>query len=241
MVMVPTPHIGAKEGEIAKTVIMPGDPLRAKFIAEKFLENAFCFSNVRNIYGYTGTYKGKKVSVMASGMGLPSMGIYSHELFNFYDVDNIIRIGTAGSISEDLNLKDIVVAMGSCTDSNYADQFDISGTYAAIPSYKLLCSAVEEAKKMNLNVTVGNVLCSSAFYVDAEKKLKPWAEMNVLAVEMESFALYLNAVKAKKNALCILTISDEIFGDNLLSSMERQEGVTDMAKLALNVAESFDE
>lgn len=239
MAKIPTPHIGAKEGEIAKTVIMPGDPLRAKFIAEKFLENAICFSDVRNMYGYTGTYNGKKISVMASGMGLPSIGIYSYELFNFYDVDNIIRIGTAGSISEKLNLRDIVIAMGSCTDSNYADQFDIPGTYAAIPSYELLSKAVDEAQKMNLKVSVGNILCSSVFYVDAEKKLKPWAENGVLAVEMESFALYLNAVRAKKNALCILTVTDEIFKGKLLNSNERQEGILDMAKLALNVAESL--
>lgn len=239
MAKVPTPHIGAKEGEIAKTVIMPGDPLRAKFIAEKFLENAHCFSDVRNMYGYTGTYNGKKVSVMASGMGLPSIGIYSYELFNFYDVDNIIRIGTAGSISEKLNLRDIVIAMGACTDSNYADQFDIPGTYAAIPSYELLSKTVNEAEKMNLNVAVGNILCSSVFYVDAEKKLKPWVEMGVLAVEMESFALYLNAVRAKKNALCILTVTDEIFEGKLLNAKERQEGVLEMAKLALNVAENL--
>lgn len=239
MAKIPTPHIGAKEGEIAKTVIMPGDPLRAKFIAEKFLENAICFSDVRNMYGYTGTYNGKKISVMASGMGLPSIGIYSYELFNFYDVDNIIRIGTAGSISEKLNLRDIVIAMGSCTDSYYADQFDIPGTYAAIPSYELLSKAVDEAQKMNLKVSVGNILCSSVFYVDAEKKLKPWAENGVLAVEMESFALYLNAVRTKKNALCILTVTDEIFKGKLLNSNERQEGILDMAKLALNVAESL--
>lgn len=236
MAKVPTPHIGAKEGEIAKTMIMPGDPLRAKFIAEKFLKNAVCFSDVRNMYGYTGTYNGKKISVMASGMGLPSIGIYSYELFNFYDVDNIIRIGTAGSISDELKLRDIVMAMGSCTDSNYANQFDIPGTYAAIPSYKLLSKAVNEAKKMNMKVTVGNILCSSVFYVDAEKKLKPWVENGVLAVEMESFALYLNAVRAKKNALCILTVTDEIFNGKLLNADERQKGVSSMAELALNVA-----
>lgn len=239
MAKVPTPHIGAKEGEIAKTVIMPGDPLRAKFIAEKFLENAILFSDVRNIYGYTGYYDGKRVSIMASGMGMPSMGIYSYELFNFYDVDNIIRIGTAGSISEDLKLKDLVIAMGACTDSNYADQFDIPGTYAAIPSYDLLSRAVEEAKKMDLSVTVGNVLCSSVFYVDAEKKLKPWVEMGVLAVEMESLALYLNAVRAKKNALCILTVSDEIFDGKTLDSQERQTGVIEMSELALRMTKSF--
>lgn len=236
MARVPTPHIGAKEGEIAKTVIMPGDPLRAKFIAEKFLQNAICFSDVRNMYGYTGTYKGKKVSVMASGMGLPSIGIYSYELFNFYDVDNIIRIGTAGSISEKLKLKDIVIALGSCTDSNYADQFDLPGTYSAVPSYELFGKTLDVAKKMNLTVTVGNILCSSVFYVDAEKKLKPWAEMGILAVEMESFALYLNAVRAQKNALCILTVTDEIFEKKLLNAQERQEGVAEMAELALNVA-----
>ena len=241
MVKVPTPHIGAKQGEIAKTVIMPGDPLRAKFIAENFLEDVICFNQVRNMYGYTGTYKGKRISVMGSGMGMPSMGIYSYELFNFYDVDNIIRIGTAGSISNDLNLKDIVIGMGVCTDSNYANQYDIPGTYAPIPSYNLLSKTVEKAKEMNLNVKVGNILSSDVFYVDAEKKLKPWVDMGVLAVEMESVALYLNAVRAKKNALCVLTISDKVFANEGLTSKERQEGVMDMAKLALSVAESVGE
>ncbi len=236
MSKVPTPHIGAKLGDIAKTVIMPGDPLRAKFIAETFLEDAVCFSGVRNMFGYTGTYNGKRVSVMGSGMGLASIGIYSYELFNFYDVDNIIRIGTAGSISENLHLKDIVIGMGSCTDSNYAMQFDLPGTYAPIPSYELLSRTVEMAKSMNLNVQVGNILCSDVFYVDAEKKLKPWVEMGVLAVEMESVALYLNAVRAKKNALCVLTVSDEIFKGRLLTAQERQEGVIDMAELVLRVA-----
>ncbi len=233
---VPTPHIGAQLGDIAKTVIMPGDPLRAKFIAEHFLQDVKCFSDVRNMYGYTGTYKEKKVSIMGSGMGQASMGIYSYELFNFYEVDNIIRIGTAGSIAEGLHLKDVVIGMGACTDSNYANQFDIPGTYAPIPSYELLSKTVAMAKQMNLNVAVGNILCSDVFYVDAEKKLKPWVDMGVLAVEMESVALYLNAVRAKKNALCVLTISDEIFNEKRLTAKERQEGVLDMTKLVLNVA-----
>lgn len=237
---VPTPHIGAKLGEIAKTVIMPGDPLRAKFIAENFLKDVTCFNTVRNMYGYTGTYNGKRVSVMGSGMGMPSIGIYSYELFNFYDVDNIIRIGTAGSISSDLNLMDIVIGMGVCTDSNYANQYDLPGTYAPIPSYELLSTAVSKAKDMNLNVRVGNILSSDVFYVDAEKKIKPWVDMGVLAVEMESVALYLNAAVAKKNALCILTISDKVFGKEFLTSKEREEGVMGMAKLALSVAESLE-
>lgn len=236
MVKIPTPHIGAQAGEIAKTVIMPGDPLRAKFVAESFLTEAFCFTKVRGMYGYTGRYKGKTVSVMGSGMGMPSMGIYSYELFNFYDVDNIIRIGTAGSLSDKLELKDIVVGIGVCTDSNYVKHFDLPGIYAAIPSYELLSKTVEKAKALNLNVTVGNILSSDIFYADSQKDLKPWAEMGVLAVEMESLALYLNAARSKKNALCILTISDKIFKEGSLSSKERQEGVSDMIKLALEVA-----
>lgn len=240
MANVPTPHIGAKPCEIAKTVIMPGDPLRAKFIAENFLKDAICFNTVRNMYGYTGTYNGKRVSVMGSGMGMPSMGIYSYELFNFYDVDNIIRIGTAGGLSDDLNLMDIVIGMGVCTDSSYANQYDLPGQYAPIPSYELLSAAVSKAKDMNLNVKVGNILSSDVFYVNQEKKLKPWADVGVLAVEMESVALYLNAAMAKKNALCILTISDKVFKTEFLTSKERQEGVMDMAKLALCVAESLE-
>ena len=236
MIKIPTPHIGAQAGEVAKTVIMPGDPLRAKFVAENFLAEPFCFTKVRGMYGYTGMYKGKKVSVMGSGMGMPSMGIYSYELFNFYDVDNIIRIGTAGSLSKELELKDIIIGMGVCTDSNYAKHFDLPGLYAATPSYELLSKAVEKAKSLDLNVTVGNILSSDIFYTDTQKNLKPWAEMGVLAVEMESLALYLNAAKAKKNALCILTISDKIFKKEELSSKERQEGLSDMAKLALELA-----
>lgn len=240
MANVPTPHIGAKQGEIAKTVIMPGDPLRAKFIAENFLNDIVCFNSVRNMFGYTGLYKGEKVSIMGSGMGMPSMGIYSYELFNFYDVDNIIRIGTAGSISDELNLKDIVIGMGVCTDSSYAQQFNLPGTYAPIPSYKLLRGAVDKAEEMNLNVKVGNILSSDVFYVDAEKKLKPWLEVGVLAVEMESVALYLNAARSKKNALCILTISDHVFGDAQLTAKERQEGTLEMAKLALETSASLE-
>ncbi len=239
MAKVPTPHISAKEGEIAKTVIMPGDPLRARFIAENFLENAKIFNTVRNMNGYTGYYKGTKVSVMGSGMGMASMGIYSYELFNFYDVDNIIRIGTAGSILRDIKLRDIVIGMGVCTDSNYAMQFDLPGTYAPIPSYDLLSQTVKAAKDIGMKVKVGNILSSDVFYVDAEKKLKPWSKFGVMAVEMESVALYLNAARAGKNALCILTISDRIFEKEMISSMERQEGVKDMVLLALSTVESI--
>lgn len=237
---VPTPHINANLGDIAKTVIMPGDPLRAKFIADTYLDNAKCFNTVRNILGFTGTYKGKEVSVMASGMGMASMGIYSYELFNFYGVDNIIRVGSAGSICDDVNLRDIVIAMGACTDSNYTHQFSLPGVYAPIASGKLLEKSVKVAREKNLNLHVGNILSSDVFYTDTEKFLKPWAQMGVLAVEMESVALYANAVKAKKNALCILTVSDCIFKGKSLSAEERQISFREMMELALDTAISVE-
>ena len=237
---VPTPHINAKLEDIAKTVIMPGDPLRAKFIADNYLEDVVCFNTVRNVLGFTGTYKGKRVSVMASGMGMPSMGIYSYELFNFYNVDNIIRVGSAGSICGHVNLKDIIIAMAACTDSNYTHQYCLSGTYAPIASYNLLETTVNLAKERELNFHVGNILSSDVFYTDAEKFLKPWAEMGVLGVEMESVALYANAAKAKKNALCILTVSDQILKGKNLSAEERQTGFRAMMELALETAISLD-
>ena len=232
---VPTPHINAKVGDFAKTVLMPGDPLRAKFIAENFLTDAVLVNNVRGIHSYTGTYIGKRVSVMASGMGMPSIGIYSYELFNFFDVDNIIRIGSAGAISTDLKLRDIVIAMSASYNSSYAKQFDLPGTYAPTASYSLLKKAVDEAEKMGLSYKVGNILSNDLFYDDSMRTLE-WQKMGVLAVEMESAALYMNAARAKKNALCICTISDCLFSDDACTAEERQNSFTQMMRLALEIA-----
>ena len=232
---VPTPHINAKVGDFAKTVLMPGDPLRAKFIAENFLTDAVLVNNVRGVHGYTGTYNGKRVSVMASGMGMPSIGIYSYELFNFYDVDNIIRIGSAGAISEELKLRDIVIAMSASYNSVYADQFNLPGTYAPTASYSLLKKAVDTAEQMKLSYKVGNILSNDLFYDDSMSTLD-WQKMGVLAVEMESAALYMNAARAGKNALCICTISDCLFSEDACTAEERQNSFTQMMKLALEIA-----
>ncbi len=232
---VPTPHIHAKVGDFAKTVLMPGDPLRAKFIAETFLENAVLVNNVRGIQGYTGTYKGKRVSVMASGMGMPSIGIYSYELFNFFDVDNIIRIGSAGAISTDLKLRDIVIGMSASYNSAFAGQYNLPGTYAPTASYELVKKAADQAEKMGLSYKVGNILSNDLFYDDGMRTLE-WQKMGVLAVEMESAALYMNAARAKKNALCICTISDCLFSDEACTAEERQSTFTQMMELALEIA-----
>ena len=234
---IPTPHIGAKKEDIARTVLMPGDPLRAKFIAENFLEDSVCFNTVRNMLGYTGTYKGKKISVMGGGMGMPSVGIYSYELFNFYDVENIIRIGTAGSLSDKVQLRDVVIGMGACTDSNFASQYKLPGTFAPIADYGLLSKATLAAKEKNINAVVGNILSSDIFYSDDSTALKSWQKMGVLAVEMEAAALYMNAAKAGKKALCMLTISDCPFKGESLPSSERQIGFTQMMEIALSIAE----
>jgi purine-nucleoside phosphorylase len=215
---------------------MPGDPLRAKFIAETFLENAVLVNNVRGINGYTGYYKGKKVSVMASGMGQPSMAIYSYELFNFYDVKTIIRIGSCGAIDGDLKLRDIVIGMGACTNSNYASQYNLPGTFSAIADYDLVNKAVEICKRDNVRYKVGNILSSDTFYDDSNDTLK-WAKMGVLGVEMESYALYCNALRANKKALCICTVSDSIVHpDQITSAEERQTSFTKMMEIALELA-----
>ena len=236
MAMVPTPHNGAKEGDFAKTVLMPGDPLRAKYIAETYLENPRLVTSVRNMLGYTGTYKGKEISVMGGGMGMPSVGIYTYELFNFYGVDNIIRIGSAGALSDKMKLKDVVIGMGACTDSNYAAQYGLPGTFAPIADYGLLRRAVEVAEKQGTNVVVGNVLSSDAFYNANKNANDLWKSMGVLAVEMEAAALYMNAAKAGKNALCILSISDHIYSGEELSAEERQVGFGKMMEIALELA-----
>ncbi|MCI6854313.1 MAG: purine-nucleoside phosphorylase [Firmicutes bacterium] len=231
----PTPHIAAKPGDFAKTVLMPGDPLRSKFIAETFLENPVLVNNTRGVQGYTGTYKGKKVSVMASGMGMPSTGIYSYELFNYYDVENIIRVGTAGVIRPDLKVRDIVIGQGACTNSNYANQFELPGTFAPICSYELLKKAVDAAEKMGVTPVVGNLYSSDAFYDDS-MGLSKWQKMGVLAVEMEAAALYMNAARAGKNALAICTISDNPFTGEVTTAEERQMTFTKMMEIALEIA-----
>lgn len=230
-----TPHNAAEKGQIAKTVLMPGDPLRAKYIAETYLENPVCFNEVRNMLGYTGTYQGKEISVMGGGMGMPSIGIYSYELYHFYDVDNIIRVGSAGAMQDDVNVMDIVIAMGACTNSNYADQYQIPGTFAPIPDYGLLEKAVGAARKRGVNVKVGNVLSSDVFYNDMEDFNDRFRRMGVLAVEMEAAALYMNAARAGKKALCILTISDHLYKEAALSAKERETGFRQMMEIALEI------
>ena len=233
MEMTPTPHNGARLGEIAKTVLMPGDPLRAKVIAETYLENPICFNTVRNMFGYTGTYHGKEISVMGSGMGMPSIGIYSYELFHFYDVDKIIRIGSAGGIQDDLRVMDVVVGLGACTDSNYAHQYQLPGTFAPIASYELVEKAVDVARRQGTPVHVGNILSSDVFYNEVSSE--QWKKMGVLCVEMEAAALYMNAARAGKQALCLLTISDHLYRKESLSAKERQESFHSMMKIALDL------
>ncbi len=232
---VPTPHITARQGDYATTVLMPGDPLRAKFVAENFLEGARQVNDVRGMLGFTGTYKGKPVSVQGSGMGMPSMGIYSYELFNFYGVENIIRIGSAGGIRADLKIGDIVLGMGACTTSAYANNYELPGTFAPIASYSLIKKAQASADALGIKLTVGNLLSTDAFYDDNRDAMKAWLKMGVLAVEMESAALYMNAARAGKDALCVCTISDTIFGGEALPAEERQNSFTQMMEVALGM------
>ncbi len=231
----PTPHINATPSDFAKTVLMPGDPLRAKFIAETFLDDARLVNSVRGINGYTGSYKGVPVSVMASGMGMPSMAIYSYELFNFFDVDNIIRIGSAGSINNDIKVRDLVIGMGACTNSNYAAQYSLNGTFAPICSYNLLKTCTDTAEQLGLAVKVGNLYSSDTFYDDSGTTAN-WGKLGVMAVEMEAAALYMNAARLGKNALAICTISDHILTGEATTAAERQTTFTDMMKLALETA-----
>ena len=230
-----TPHNSAKAGDFAKTVLMPGDPLRSAFIAETFLENPRLVNNVRGIQGYTGTYRGVPVSVMASGMGMPSMGIYCHELYKEYEVENILRIGSAGAISKKLKLRDVIAAQGVCTDSNFAHQFQLPGTFAPIADFTLLETAVAVARGMGVEMPVGNLLSSDVFY-DAAGSTMKWAEMGVLAVEMETAALYMNAAKLGKRGLAICSISDSIVTGEALPAEDRQTTFTTMMKIALETA-----
>ena len=240
-VPIPTPHISAKKGDFAETVLMPGDPKRAKYIAETYLKNAVLVNDVRGIQGYTGEYKGKKVSVMASGMGIPSIGIYSYELYHAYDVDNIIRVGTAGALLKDIKVRDIIIATGACTDSNYAFNFGLNGTISAVPSFELLKKADEAVQQLKLGdkVRFGQLLSTDVFYKDKPDTLD-WAKMGVIGVEMESYALFLNAARAGKRALSICAISDNIVSKQELSAEERAQTLNDMLILALETAISFE-
>ena len=234
---IPTPHITAGENDFAKTVLMPGDPMRAKFLAEHYLENAILVNNVRGVQGYTGTWHGKRVSVMASGMGCPSIGIYSYELFNFYNVDNIIRIGSAGALRPEIKVRDIVIGMSAYTDSGCTRAFGFAGSAAPCCSYELLRKAMDKAEEMGIRAFAGPIFSSDLFYSDNSKQQNEiLAKQGVLAIEMESAALYLNAARAGKNALCICTISDSLVTGEITSAEERQEGFTRMMELALSIA-----
>lgn len=235
--MKPTPHIQvAKEGIIAETILLPGDPLRARFIADTYLENPVRFNTVRNMFGYTGTYSGKKISVMGTGMGVPSIGIYSYELIHFYGVKNLIRIGSCGALQETLKLYDIVIGMGASTNSNFASQYNLPGTFAPTASWELIAKAVSIAADKDIRVTVGNILSSDIFYDDNPDSWKSWAKMGVLAVEMEAAALYMNAARAGVNALCILTVSDSLVTHEQTTSEERQTAFTKMMEIALELS-----
>lgn len=230
-----TPHISAEKGDFAPTVLMPGDPLRSQFIAQTYLDAPRLVNNVRGVQGYTGLYKGRPVSVMASGMGMPSIGIYSYELYHYYGVERIFRIGSAGAIAPSLQLRDLVFGMGACTNSSYAGQYELAGSFAPIADYDLLTAAAEQAKRLGLPHRVGNLLSSDTFYSDRED-VPGWRKMGVLAVEMESAALYCNAARAGKAALCICTISDVVGTELSLSAQERQDSFHDMMVLALETA-----
>lgn len=233
---IPTPHINAKLGDFAPTVLMPGDPLRAKFIAETYLENPILVNNVRGVQGYTGTYRGKRVSVMASGMGQPSIGIYSYELFNFYGVESIIRVGSCGAYHPDLHLRDIVLAMGACTNGCYASQYGLPGTFAPIADFDLLRRAVDACDRAGVRYKVGNIFSSDIFYAEQDGVDAAWRKMGVLGVEMEAAALYCNAARAGKRALCICTVSDSFVHDENATAEERQTSFTTMMEIALELA-----
>ncbi|MBN2285608.1 MAG: purine-nucleoside phosphorylase [Tissierellales bacterium] len=231
-----TIHIGAKKGEIAETILLPGDPLRAKFVAENYLENIICYNEIRGMLGFTGYYKGKRVSVQGTGMGMPSIGIYSHELIVEYGVQNLIRIGSCGSFNKDVHVRDVILAMSASTNSNFASQYNLPGTYAPTASYSLLEKAKLAAEKKEINVKVGNILSSDIFYDANPHAWKLWAEMGVLAVEMEAAALYMNAAKLGANALAILTVSDSLVTREETTPAEREKTLTDMIEIALELA-----
>ncbi len=247
MANYPTPHINAAPADFAKTVLMPGDPLRAKFIAETYLSDPVLVNNVRGVQGYTGTYKGTRVSVMASGMGIPSIGIYSYELFTFFGVERIIRVGSAGALRPDIKVRDVVLGIGACTDSNYAAQFHLPGTFAPVAGYRLLKTAADIAEEMKLPYHVANLFSSDAFYKDEAalpegmRSLASWQKMGVAAVEMEAAGLYMNAARAGKEALAVCTISDHLISHVETTAEERQTSFTDMMILALETAVRLEE
>ena len=232
-----TAHNKATKGDIASVVLMPGDPLRAKFIADNFLQDAVCFNTVRNMLGYTGTFNGKRVSVMGSGMGMPSIGIYSYELFSEYGVECIIRVGSVGGMAPDVKVRDIILAQGACTDSNYMAQYGVKGSFAPIADFGLLVDAANAAKELGTPVRVGNILSSDVFYNADKTQCEKWTELGVLGVEMETAALYANAAYLKKRALTILTVSDHLTTGESLPADVREKGFIDMMKIALAVAE----
>ena len=243
----PTPHINAAPEDFAKTVLMPGDPLRAKFIAENYLTDAKLVNNVRGVHGYTGTYEGVRVSVMGSGMGMPSIGIYSYELFNFFGVENIVRVGSAGGLREDVKVDSVVAAIGACTESSFVSNFNLAGTFAPTADFGLLSSCVEAGKELGIDVKVGTVLSSDVFYKDENYEIgsglsnvERWAKMGVLAEEMEAAALYMNAARAGKKALCVCTVSDNLITGESLSSKERETSFDDMIRLVLKTAVSIE-
>jgi len=231
-----TVHIGAKKGDIAETILLPGDPMRARFVAEKYLENPVCYNEVRGMYGYTGYYKGKRISVQGTGMGMPSIGIYSHELIVDYGVKNLIRIGSCGSFNENIKVRDVLLAMSASTNSNYASQYDLPGTFAPTASYELLEKAKKTADEKSIPVKVGTILSSDIFYDANPDSWKKWAAMGVMGVEMEAAALYMNAAKLGANALAILTVSDSLVTHELTTSEEREKTLTDMMEIALELA-----
>ena len=235
-----TPHNEAQTGDIAKIVLMPGDPLRAKLIAETYLEDAVCYNTVRNMLGYTGNYKGKRISVQSSGMGVPSMGIYSMELYRDYDVDTIIRVGSAGAISDSLSMGDVVIGMGLCTDSAYVSQYDLPGTYTPVADFGLVKLASEIMEERGVSYQTGVILTSDLFYTDEKDAVAKWKKMNVLCVEMESLALYCNAVRLGKKALTMLTISDLPLRGEAMGADERRTSFTVMLEAALRLAEKAD-
>lgn len=244
--LYPTPHINASPGDFAETVLMPGDPLRAEFIAKNFLTNAKLVNNVRGIQGYTGFYGDTRVSVMASGMGMPSIGIYSYELFNIFGVENIMRIGSAGAIQPDIKVRDIVIGMGASTNSDFARQYHLPGTFSAVCSYKMLKECTETAEQMGITYHVGNLLSSDTFYSDEDnlpdglKSTACWSKMGVMAVEMEAAALYMNAARSGKNALAVCTVSDHILTGEATSAEQRQTSFTQMMELALKTAQKLE-
>lgn len=231
-----TPHNSAVRGDIAETILLPGDPLRAKFIAENFFEDPVQFNTVRNMFGYTGTYKGKKISVMGTGMGVPSIGIYSYELIHFYGVKNLIRVGSCGALQGNLKLYDVIIGMGASTNSSYAHQYGLPGTYSATASWDLMYKAVKVAEGKGIPVHVGNILTSDTFYSADTDSIAKWQSMNIMAVEMESFALYCNAAYAGVNALTILTVSDSIVNKEETTPEEREKSFTRMMEIALELA-----